>query len=123
VLWQLALKCASARCCLTRRYEEKHGPLELPVLVGVLPLASERHASFLHNEVPGVTIPETIRERLRRAGEKSREEGIKISLELLEELCEIPQIRGAYLMPPFGHYETAAEIIEAARQRELTSGR
>jgi methionine synthase I (cobalamin-dependent)/5,10-methylenetetrahydrofolate reductase len=98
-----------------RHYTENHGPLEMPVIVGVLPLANERHASFLHNEVPGVLIPDSARERLRRAGERSREEGIKMAIELLEELREIPQIHGAYLMPPFGRYEIAAEIIEAVR--------
>jgi homocysteine S-methyltransferase len=98
-------------------YAEKHGPLALPILVGVLPLVNERHANFLHNEVPGVVIPDATRERLRRAGDRSREEGVKIALELLEELREIPEIRGAYLMPPFGRYEIAAEIIEAVRRR------
>jgi hypothetical protein len=38
-----------------------------------------------------------------------------MAIELLEELREIPEIRGAYLMPPFGRYEIAAEIIEAVR--------
>ena len=99
-----------------RRHTEKHGPLELPIFVGVLPLVGERHANFLHNEVPGVLIPEATRERLRRAGDESREEGLRIARELLEELREIPEIRGAYLMPPFGRYEIAAEIIEAVRR-------
>jgi len=97
------------------QYAEKHGPLELPVIVGILPLANERHANFLHNEVPGVVIPESARQRLRQAGDKSRDEGIKMAVELLEELREVPQIHGAYLMPPFGRYEIAAEIIEAVR--------
>lgn len=96
-----------------QRYEQQHGPLRLPVMVGILPLATERHANFLHNEVPGVIIPEEARQRLRQAGDRSREEGIKMAIELLKELREIPQIRGAYLMPPFGRYEIAAEIIEA----------
>jgi homocysteine S-methyltransferase len=97
------------------QYAEKHGPLELPVIVGILPLANERHANFLLNEVPGVVIPESARQRLRQAGDKSRDEGIKMAVELLEELREVPQIHGAYLMPPFGRYEIAAEIIEAVR--------
>lgn len=96
-------------------YADEHGPLELPVMAGILPLANERHASFLHNEVPGVVVPEAARERLRRAGDKGREEGIKMAIELLEQLREIPQIHGAYLMPPFSRYEIAAEIIEAVR--------
>jgi homocysteine S-methyltransferase len=98
-----------------QRYAEQHGALGLPVLVGILPLMNERHASFLHNEVPGVVISEAIQQRLRQAGDMSQREGIKMAIELLEELREIPEIRGAYLMPPFGRYEIAAEIIEAVR--------
>lgn len=101
-----------------RRYTEQYGPLNLPILVGILPLATERHANFLHNEVPGVVIPDAIRERIRRAGDRAREEGLKLALELLAELREIPEIRGAYLMPPFGRYEIAAEIIEAVKPAE-----
>jgi 5,10-methylenetetrahydrofolate reductase len=84
-------------------------------MVGVLPLANERHADFLHNEVPGVVIPDVARARLRRAGEGSRQVGINMAVDLLHELREMPEIRGAYLMPPFGRYEIAAEIIEAVK--------
>ena len=97
------------------RYAAQHGPLQIPVLAGVLPLANERHADFLHNEVPGVNIPDAARERMRRAGEKSGEVGIEMAVDLLQELREIAEVRGAYLMPPFGRYEIAAEIIEAAK--------
>ena len=113
-LTQPVYETSTARRFL-EQYAEKHGPLELPIIVGILPLANERHASFLHNEVPGVVIPESARQRLRQAGDKSRDEGIKMAVELLEELREVPQIHGAYLMPPFGRYEIAAEIIEAVR--------
>lgn len=99
-----------------RRYAAKHGPLELPIVVGILPLANERHANFLHNEVPGIIIPDGALQRLHQAGDRSREEGIKMAIELLEELREIPHIRGAYLMPPFGRYEIASEIIEVLRR-------
>jgi 5,10-methylenetetrahydrofolate reductase len=104
--------------CFLRQYTDQFGPLGIPILVGILPLATVRHATFLHNEVPGVSVPETIRERMRRAGEGGREEGIAIALETLEALGEFPEIRGAYLMPPFGQYETAAEIIETLKERE-----
>ena len=42
--------------------------LDVPVLIGILPLYSHKNAEFLHNEVPGMTIPEDIRERMRKAG-------------------------------------------------------
>ncbi|MFQ5613874.1 MAG: bifunctional homocysteine S-methyltransferase/methylenetetrahydrofolate reductase [Anaerolineae bacterium] len=98
------------------RYADQFGPLELPLLVGLLPLVTERHANFLHNEVPGVVIPQTTRERMRQAGDRGRAEGLQIALETLEALREFPEIRGAYLMPPFGRYEIAAEIIEAVKR-------
>ena len=95
------------------RYEELHGPLELKLLVGILPLASARHAEFLHNEVPGITLTESVRDRMRLAGDKGRQEGIKIAQELLAELREI--VAGVYLMPPFGRFDTAAEVFSIVR--------
>jgi homocysteine S-methyltransferase len=99
------------------RYAAEHGPLQLPVLVGVLPLYSERHAGFLHNEVPGVHIPEATQRRIAGAADVPAE-GVRIALELLAELREIAPIRGAYLQPPFRRYELAAEIIEHTRAQD-----
>ncbi len=87
-------------------------PLGIPVLVGLLPLASYRNAEFLHNEVPGMSIPEDIRERMRKAGSgpAGREEGVKIAREMLEAVKD--RVDGAYIMPPFGRYELALRVIE-----------
>jgi methionine synthase I (cobalamin-dependent)/5,10-methylenetetrahydrofolate reductase len=93
-------------------YEREHGPLEIPILAGVLPLASARHAEFLHNEVPGLVIPEGARERLRRASDRAEAEGIAMAVELVRELST--GSAGIYLMPQFGRYDVAAEIVEAA---------
>ena len=86
-------------------------PLGLPVLVGLLPLASYRNAEFLHNEVPGMTIPEETRERMRKAGggERGRAEGVAIAREMLVRVKE--RVAGAYVMPPFGRYELALDVI------------
>lgn len=102
-----------------RRYAELHGPLTLPLLAGVMPLHSARHAHFFHNEVPGVFIPETIRERMQRAGDsqEAAAEGRRVAEELLIELRELQVVQGVYLMPPFGKYNIAAEIIDAVRAR------
>ena len=94
-----------------RGYEEQYGPLETPVLVGVLPLFSSRHVAFLHNEVPGINIPAIIQERMRQAGDAAPKEGVKIALELIEQF---PWAHGIYLMPQFGRYDLAAEIVEGA---------
>jgi homocysteine S-methyltransferase len=96
-----------------KAYAERHGPLELPVLVGVLPLFSVRHTTFLHNEVPGITISEAIQERIRKAGADAPWEGVQIALELIEQMKA--WARGIYLMPQFGRYDLAAEIVEKCR--------
>ena len=91
-------------------YEQQYGKLEIPVLVGILPLYSLRHASFLHNEVPGIVIPEEIQARIARAGEAAPQEGVKIAVELAQQIKAWGQ--GIYIMPAFGRYDLAAEIIE-----------
>lgn len=98
-------------------YRARYGPLDLPVLVGVLPLYNSRHAAFLHNEVPGIEIPSEARERIAAAGDHSRDEGVRMAIELLEALRGL--VQGAYLMPPFSRYDMAAEIIEAVREKAL----
>jgi len=87
-------------------------PLGMPVLVGLLPLASYRNAEFLHNEVPGMRIPEDIRERMRVAGggPDGRAEGVRIAREMLDAVKD--RVQGAYIMPPFGRYELALRVIE-----------
>jgi homocysteine S-methyltransferase len=95
------------------RYETAYGSLRLPLLVGVLPLFNARHAAFLHNEVPGISIPEGLRERMTAAGEAGPAEGVRLATDLLAELREVAQ--GAYLMPPFGRYDMAAEILDRVK--------
>jgi homocysteine S-methyltransferase len=88
--------------------------LEVPVLVGLLPLYNARHATFLHHEVPGISIPEGIMKRITEAGDQSPQEGVKIAQELAEGLAK--RAGGIYLMPQFGRYDLVAEVIEAVRQ-------
>jgi len=89
--------------------------LALPVLVGVLPLVSHKNAEFLHNEVPGMQIPEGIRERMRKTpgGEAARQEGVRIAREMLFAVRD--RVQGAYLMPPLGRYELALEVLEGLK--------
>lgn len=95
-------------------YEARLGPLELPILAGVLPVLGPAHAEFLHNEVPGISIPEEIRNRIRRAGDRAEREGVLLAAELLAGLVE--QAAGVYLMPQLGRFDVAAELVEAARR-------
>ncbi len=90
--------------------------LEVPVLVGVLPLVSFKNAEFLHNEVPGMQIPEEIRERMRKSppGAEARKEGVRIARDMLFEVRD--RVQGAYLMPPLGKYELALEVLDGLKR-------
>jgi homocysteine S-methyltransferase len=91
------------------------GGFPVPVLLGILPLQSARHAEFLHNEVPGITIPEATRRTLHAAGERGAEAGLELSLALLDSVSEL--VAGTYIMPSFGRYEQAAELVRRIRAR------
>ncbi len=83
-----------------------------PVLVGVLVLRSHRNAEFLHNEVPGMHVPEAVRERLRTAQDEAGE-GVAIVRDILVELARTPGVAGAYIIPQ-DRYDAAAEAMRAA---------
>jgi methionine synthase I (cobalamin-dependent)/5,10-methylenetetrahydrofolate reductase len=87
--------------------------LAVPIMIGILPLYSHRNAEFLHNEVPGMTIPDDIRERMQKAGsgEGAQSEGVAIAQESLLAARDLAQ--GAYIMPPFNKVELAVRVIEA----------
>ncbi len=87
--------------------------LQTPVLIGILPLYSHKNAEFLHNEVPGMRIPEDIRERMRVAGsgEQAQLTGVRIAQEAL--LAAREQAQGAYIMPPFNKVDLAVQVVEA----------
>ncbi len=95
-------------------YENRHGKLMTPILGGVLPLFGHRHASFLHNEVPGIIIPDEIQRRIKDAGENAPQEGVRIASELIEQMRAWAQ--GIYLMPAFNRYDLAGDIVEAAKK-------
>jgi len=94
-------------------YEAKHGKLKQPILAGVLPLVSVRHANFLHHEVPGIFIPEETRKRIESAGEDGIKAGVEIAVELVEQIKA--WAGGVYIMPQFHKYDMVAEIIEAVK--------
>jgi methionine synthase / methylenetetrahydrofolate reductase(NADPH) len=93
------------------RFLERAGGSPVPVLVGILPLHSARHAEFLHNEVPGITIPDAVRRRLREAGDGALRVGIEMAQELVRSVRR--RYAGAYLMPSFGRFEVVAEVLNA----------
>ena len=95
---------------------EQAGHLGIPILPGVLPLVSGRNAEFLHNEVPGIVIPDRIRERMAgKVGEDGVREGLAIAREFIE--AAIGKVGGFYLIPPFGKYEIAVELVRFIKGR------
>jgi homocysteine S-methyltransferase len=98
---------------LLQAYEARYGKFEIPILVGILPLVSVKHANFLHHEVPGVFIPDETRERIEAAGEDGIKAGVEIAVELVEQLKA--WAGGVYIMPQFHKYDMVAEIIEAVK--------
>ncbi|MGA1368546.1 MAG: bifunctional homocysteine S-methyltransferase/methylenetetrahydrofolate reductase [Blastocatellia bacterium] len=87
----------------------------IPIVPGIWPLTSYRNAEFLNNEVPGVSVPDAILERMRRApdGAAALEEGVRIAREMLEEVR--PYVQGVQVSAPFGKIPHALEVFEALR--------
>jgi methionine synthase / methylenetetrahydrofolate reductase(NADPH) len=83
--------------------------INIPFFLGILPLVSSRNAEFLHNEFPGITIPDPIRKRMFDAGDGGIEEGIEIAWEIIDYSLE--QFAGIYIMPPFNKFAIAAELV------------
>jgi len=67
----------------------------------------------MHNEVPGIIVPQALRNRMRRAGENGIAEGLAQSRELLDATRDL--VQGVYLMPSFGRYEVVAELVRWLR--------
>ena len=91
-------------------YEKRFGRLPVPILVGILPLASARHAAFLQHEVPGIEIPENMHQQMVSAGKMGARKGIELSVELIRNIKKL--VQGVYLMPAFNRFDYAAQIIE-----------
>lgn len=85
--------------------------LGVPVLVGVLPLKSIRQMEFMHNEVPGVEIPEWLRTKISNSANDAEalEIGVEESRRLTQTLRACAQ--GIYLMPPFGSALIAQRVM------------
>ncbi|WEG14389.1 bifunctional homocysteine S-methyltransferase/methylenetetrahydrofolate reductase [Pullulanibacillus sp. KACC 23026] len=91
-------------------------PLGIPVFVGIMPLTSARNAQFLHHEVPGISLTETILKRMQDAPEESaHEEGIRIAEELVDEAADY--FNGIYLVTPFLRYELTVHLTHYLRDR------
>lgn len=88
---------------------EAFGECPVPLLVGIMPLNSFRHAEYLHNEVPGISIPVDIRKKMEKAEEHGAEVGLELALKLLDEIR--PFCQGVYIVPSFGRYDDMCTLL------------
>lgn len=100
------------------RFLDAFGPVPVPLILGMIPLYSSKHAEYLHNEVPGVSIPEEARARMREAGERGRDVGIELAREIITEARQRGLIQGAYLMPSYGRYDLVADLASELLREE-----
>jgi len=94
---------------------EAFGDCPKPLLVGIMPLHSFRHAEYLHNEVPGISIPEHIRKQMEKAQEHGAEVGLELALALLDEIR--PFCQGVYLVPSFGRYDDMCVLLSKIKNK------
>jgi len=93
-----------------RTLADATGHVGTPVLLGILPLRTARHAEFLHHRVAGIAVPEHVRERMSRASD-SVAEGAANAREMLAVARQ--HFAGVCLMPPFDHYEVLFDILRS----------
>lgn len=93
---------------------DRASKLKLPVLVGVLPFSSLGHAEYLNNEVPGIVVPDSVLERMRKAGVDAPAEGLAIA----RDIIDVARARGAgvYVVPPAGRFEAISQLIADIRR-------
>lgn len=83
--------------------------INIPIIMGILPLRTYKHAEFLHNRVAGISVPDRLRERMSRAKD-SIAEGVENAREMIAIANEF--FHGACIMPPFDHYEVMSDILK-----------
>ncbi len=100
-----------------RQFHARFGQPPVPVVLGLSPLYSYKHADFLHNEVRGITIPKVVRERMLAAGNRGREVGLEMAYELLSTARDEGLIQGCYLMAPYNRYDMVADLAASLLAR------
>lgn len=95
---------------MINRFIDETSKFSLPIMLGILPLVSYKHAEFLHYEVPGIDVPEVIHQRMKKAGNKSAKEGELIAMEIIDKIKK--SVSGLYLIPSFGKFETCLNIVK-----------
>jgi homocysteine S-methyltransferase len=98
---------------LYRFLDRVGGAMPIPLVLGLMPLVSYRQAVYLHNEVPGIIIPQPVLERMQHT-QDGTQVGIALTMELVAALASV--IRGVYLVPSFNRVELLQPLIPQIRQ-------
>ena len=101
---------------VTERFLERAAGLQRPVILGVLPLVSERNARYMATQVPGITVPDTVVARMTGAGDGAREEGLNIAREYLAAVR--PLCAGIYLIPVLNQFQGVTQLVRELRGRD-----
>ncbi|MBM7633553.1 bifunctional homocysteine S-methyltransferase/methylenetetrahydrofolate reductase [Geomicrobium sediminis] len=105
-----------------KRLKDYTKHLSIPIFIGVMPLVNERNAEFLHNEVPGIFLSDTVRSRMQKTHgdpQKGEEEGLRIAEELQQTCIEL--FGKVYIVTPFLKYHMSTALVEHARSLIKTS--
>lgn len=86
--------------------------LKLPVIAGVWPLTSLRNAQFMKTEVPGVSVPDAVIERMASSEDRDvqKQTGIEIARESIAAIRSA--VRGVQVSAPFGNVAHALKVLE-----------
>ncbi len=98
---------------------DEFGPCSVPILVGIMPLHSFKHAEYLHNEVPGISIPLPVRKAMEAAGDDGARVGLELACELLEDVRKIAS--GVYLVPSFGRHDDMCTMVKRIKDKNNTN--
>ncbi|HKO01610.1 MAG TPA: methylenetetrahydrofolate reductase, partial [Thermoanaerobaculia bacterium] len=123
---------AGAEYCITQpvfdvavleRFLAQIGDMHLPVVAGIWPLLSYRNAQFMNNEVPGVSVPDDVMERMRIASEKSKEhglrEGVSIARDTLGQVRS--RVAGVQVSAPLGRVDLALQVFEGLVEKRVSA--
>ncbi len=100
---------------VTERFLDRAQAVGRPLVLGVMPLVSERNARFMATEVPGITVPDELVERMAAAGEKAQEVGLDWARDYLQAVR--PMCAGVYLIPVLGKFAGVTQLVRELRGR------
>ena len=94
------------------RFLKRTAHINIPILLGLCPLAGLKNAQFLDRHVPGMSVPKSIMKRMESAESRGQGqmEGVQIAREMLDQVRS--EVQGVYVMPPFSRHQMAIDVLE-----------